>query len=86
MTENEEEVRKLQIEILQALKNLMNEHGLMLGGGTALMLKYNHRFSEDLDLFVWDVSEVEYNKIMREIWKALAGFNKEESLTIQYCV
>ena len=78
MTENEEAVRKLQMEILQALENLMNEHGLMLGGGTALMLKYNHRFSEDLDLFVWDVARSKYDKILREIWKALAGFNREE--------
>ena len=71
-------IRELQQKILRELEEAMHKHDILLGGGTALMIKYNHRFSEDLDLFVWDVAKSKYDRILREIWNHLAGFNREE--------
>ncbi len=51
----------------------MRERGLLLGGGTALALRYHHRESRDIDLFTWTGDR---DAILSDLFRILTGFNR----------
>jgi len=63
------ELVKFFVELLNIWKDILNKYELYLGGGTALMLKYRHRPSYDLDFFVF--KEIELEKVLKELAFAL---------------
>jgi predicted nucleotidyltransferase component of viral defense system len=57
-------------EIISELQTLASLSNFSLGGGTNLAIQYNHRVSEDIDLFCPDiVGKQGFNKIEEEVKK-----------------
>jgi len=59
-----EEIIKFYRELLSIWKDTLNRYDLFLGG-TALMLKYKHRISYDLDFFSF--KDIDLRRILREL-------------------
>ena len=60
-----EELIKFYLDLLKNWGEILNKYELFLGGGTALMLKYKHRLSYDLDFFVF--KEIDLGEVLREL-------------------
>jgi len=59
------ELINFYLSILSNVKPILEKYNLYLGGGTALMLKYKHRISYDLDFFCF--KSIELERVLREI-------------------
>ncbi len=66
-----EKLIKFFRELIKEIAPVVNKYNLYLGGGTALMLKYKHRESYDLDFFAFE--PVDLDKILREIAFSLSS-------------
>ncbi len=61
------------MRVLERIAPYMREQGLLLGGGTALALRYHHRESRDIDLFTWTGDR---DTVLSDLFRILTGFNR----------
>jgi len=60
-----DELINFYLELLNGWKDILRKYELYLGGGTALMIKYRHRISYDLDFFVF--KEITLKEVLNEL-------------------
>ena len=70
----------------RTLARYMGEDNIRLGGGTALVARWQHRHSTDVDLFVPRNAYLELVEHVDEIREAFNTAVNDQSLSVEHCV